>query len=232
MSERRAPRSLPERHSRWVVRPANSAKPARKRFATFAAGTGRALGRPVRTHRLGNSDLTVTPVGTRCLGHWWHRLRLCLGHRRPGHLIEMDDVHLHAPQTIVAIAAEGIAINHRGSAPYFPPAHDTLGKNTGARAAPIVQGAATISFERVFEAQITIMKTPLVLRGVAINSQNCAMDGAAVAVALLYSRRKILVFFFQRPDSTLRRAISGLSRALSNSMESESALGFCFIAFS
>ena len=62
------------------------------------------------------------------------------------HLIEIDDVHLQAAQTVVAFAADGIAIKNRGNAPFFVPAHDALGKNIGARAAPLFQGAGNYFF--------------------------------------------------------------------------------------
>jgi cyanase len=63
LSERRAPTPLPARHAWWVVRPAHSSKPTRKRVATFVGGTGHAFGGTVSTRRLGNSDLNITPVG-------------------------------------------------------------------------------------------------------------------------------------------------------------------------
>jgi hypothetical protein len=62
------------------------------------------------------------------------------------HLIEIDDVHLEAAQTVVAFAADGIVIKYRGNAPVFVPAHDALGTNIGARAAPLFKGTGNYFF--------------------------------------------------------------------------------------
>ena len=66
------------------------------------------------------------------------------------HLIKIDDIHLQTTQTVVAFAADGIAIKNRGNAPFFIPALHALGKNIGARAAPLFHGAGNYLFRMSF----------------------------------------------------------------------------------